>query len=92
MVGRWAFVGQKMAYTKFDRWLIAENIDGSRQYIIHTQKPRFIGEIMDNEIGGNDVTDFIWLDEPPKDVQFLALLMREAGDAIAEYDKNLGVD
>jgi len=78
-----------MAITKFDRWLIAENIEGSRQYIIHTHRPRFIGEILDNAEGGNDVTDFIWLDEPPLDVSFMARLMREAGDAINEYDLNL---
>ena len=78
-----------MAYSKFDKWLVAENIDGSRQYIIHTQTPRFIGEILDNEEGGNEVTEFIWLDEPPADASFLAQLMREAGDAINQYDSNL---
>ena len=81
-----------MPYAKFDKWLIAENLDGSRQYIVHTQTPRFIGEILDNELGGNDVSDFEWLDEPPLNAQILARLMREAGEAIAEYDANLGVD
>ncbi|NIP26662.1 MAG: hypothetical protein GWN94_19825 [Phycisphaerae bacterium] len=81
-----------MGYAKFDKWLIAENVDGSRQYIIHTQEPRFIGEILDNEEGGKDVNEFIWLDEPPLDVSFMARLMREAGEAINEYDRNLGID
>ena len=90
-----------MAITKFDRWLIAENIDGSRQYIIHTQKPRFVGEILDNELNGNDVTEFDWFDDPfefysgksaDDMAAAIAKLMRQAGDAIAEYDRNLGVD
>jgi len=81
-----------MPHSKLDRWLIAENIESSRQYIIHTQQPRFIGEILDNEDGGNDVTELIWIDEPPPNAGFLARLMREAGDAINDYDSNLEAD
>lgn len=81
-----------MAISQFDEWLIAENIDGSRQYIIHTLPPRFIGEILDNDSGGNDVDNFQFIDDPPADAEYLAQLMREAGDAINDYDRNLGVE
>ncbi len=75
-----------MAISKFDEWLIAENIDGSRQYIIHTLTPRFIGEILDTANGGNEVKELEWIDPPPQDVSEAARLMRQTGDAIAEYD------
>ena len=78
-----------MAITKFDEWLVGENVDGSRQYIIHTLTPRFVGEIVDNDAGGNDVAEFEFYDEPPADPAYLARLMSEAGDAINEYDRNL---
>ncbi|RKY23754.1 MAG: hypothetical protein DRP62_05295 [Planctomycetota bacterium] len=87
-----------MAISKFDKWLIAENIEGDRQYIIHTHRPRFIGEILDNEVGGNDIAEFLWLDDPQKFYKdkspdelaaTLAKLMRQAGDAINEYDRIL---
>jgi hypothetical protein len=78
-----------MAISQFEEWLIGENVDGSRQYIVHTLPPRFIGEIIDNEEGGNDMTDFQFFDDPPADPVYLARLMREAGDAINEYDRNL---
>jgi hypothetical protein len=78
-----------MAISKFDKWLIAENRDGSRRYIIHTQRPRFIGEIVDNDLGGSDVTEFEIIDEMPLDAAAVAALMREAGEAIAEYDRTL---
>jgi hypothetical protein len=78
-----------MAYSIKDRWLIAENIDGSRQYIIHTHKPRFIAEILDNEEGGNDIGEFEFIDEPAFDAAALAKLGREAGDALVQYELNL---
>ncbi len=90
-----------MAISKFDKWLIAENVDGNRQYIIHTHRPRFIAEVLDNEVCGNNITEFEWIDDPwefYKDkatddiASILARLAREAGDALNEYDRNLGVD
>lgn len=81
-----------MPIDRLDEWLIGENLDGDRQYIVHTQYPRFVGEIIDNDAGGNDVTSFDWLDEPPLDATIMARLMREAGEAIAEYDRRLAED
>jgi len=78
-----------MAIDRLDEWLIAENVDGSRQFILHSQYPRFVGEIVDNDRGGSDVTEFEWMDEPPLDATIMARLMREAGEAIAEYDRRL---
>jgi len=75
-----------------NKWLMAESIDGERQYIIHNEAPRFIGEILDTDDGGNTVENVEWLDSPPPDVQFLAKLMRRAGDAINEYDQRLAAD
>ena len=80
-----------MALSKFDRWLIAESIDSERQYIVHTHTPRFVAEILYDAEGGNYIDDFDFIDEPPADPQYLAQVMREAGQALAEYDNNLGI-
>jgi hypothetical protein len=81
-----------MPIDRLDEWLLAENLDGSRQYVVHTQYPRFVGEIIDTDVGGSNVLDFEWLDEPPLDATIMARLMREAGEAIAEYDRRLDED
>jgi hypothetical protein len=82
----------------FPRWLFGENIDGKRQFIIHTQEPRFIGEIVDTDDGFNEITKVQFIDEPEfplpakkggKLAKGLARLMREAGEALIKYDKNL---
>jgi hypothetical protein len=76
------------------RWLVGENVNGKRQFIIHTQEPRFVGEIFDNDAGGSDITDIQFIDQPVIDEQTagkMAKLMREAGDALIKYDKNLGI-
>ena len=88
-----------MGFAIKDRWLVAENIDGSRQYIIHTDRPRFIAEIFDNDNGGNDIGEFEFIDDPFEFYSSLtkddmaaacAKLARQAGDALNQYDINLG--
>lgn len=79
-------------------WLIGESVDGMRQFVIHCWPPRFMAEILDNDEGGNDITDFDFIDEPPKIndadkyVMYLAKLARQAGDAVVEYDRRLAED
>lgn len=71
------------------RWLISESIDGSREYIVHTQWPRFIGLVEDDD-GGVVINKIQWLDEPHHGEA--ARLMREAGEAWAEYYRKLDAD
>lgn len=74
-----------------DKWLIGESVDGVRQYIVHTQPPRFIGLIEDDD-GTSVINQLEWIDEPvlggdpSSDAAAVAQLMREAGEALAEYD------
>jgi len=78
--------------TQKDEWLIAESIDGDRQYLVHNLPPRFVGLIVDNDEGGSDVTDIEFIDKPIADAQKLARLMREGGDALVKYDRRLHLD
>jgi len=72
-----------------EEWLIAESVSGKRQFLVHTLVPRFIGEIIDNDEGGNDIVNPHFIDAPPVDAAYLARLMREGGEALAEYDRIL---
>lgn len=76
------------------KWLIAEDVECTREFMVHTEFPRFIGEIFDDEETGGSIIGF-----PKGDIEFidnvniddkspakLAKLMREAGDALAMYD------
>ena len=77
------------------KWLIAEDVNCTRWFIVHTEFPRFIGEIFDDdETGGNiiglpkgkiEMIDQYPISESagPK----LAKLMREAGEALIKYDE-----
>jgi len=73
-------------------WTIAESIDGDRQFIYHNLQPRFVGEIIDNDVGGNDIVDVEFIDQPNPDAAELAKLMRRGGDALNEYDRRLKDD
>ena len=77
------------------RWLFGENMNGKRQFIFHTHEPRFIGEIFDNDSGGNDIENVQFIDDQPEIFdgieKELAKLMREAGEALAKYDEKLGI-
>lgn len=72
------------------RWIFGEDATGERQFIIHMQSPRFIGEIFndpDAPAEAQDIRIVEWIDAPGVDALFLARLMREAGDALIEYDR-----
>ena len=53
-----------------DKWLIAESVDGVKQYIIHTEYPRFIAEILDGK-DGQVIGNPEWIDRvsPEKSVK-----------------------
>lgn len=70
-----------------DKWLIAESVDGVKQYIIHTEYPRFIAEILDGK-DGQVIGNPEWIDRvsPETDVMTIARLMRQAGEALETYD------
>ena len=74
------------------KWLIGEDISCQHQFMVHTQTPRFIAEIFDDDEGLGNIIGFpkgevIWIDEPPLDGEILARLMREAGEALNAYDE-----
>ena len=80
-----------MPNTNLPKWLIAEDVSCLRQFIIHTESPRFVGEIFDDDEGIGNIIGFpkgeiIWIDDPPMDASALAKIMRQAGDALMEYD------
>ena len=82
----------KFKRSKLSKWLIAEDVNCTRWFIVHTQFPRFIGEIFDDEeTGGNIIGSpkgkIELIDEPLFITATLANLMREAGDALLKYDK-----
>jgi len=77
------------------RWIFGENGTGERQFIIHLEPPRFIGEIfddLDDPANAQNIKVIEWIDAPGHDASFLARLMREAGAALIEYDRLLGED
>jgi len=79
---------------KLPKWLIAEDVECSRWFIVHTEFPRFIGEIFDDEETGGNIIGFpkgkiVMIDNVPIDESAgpkIARLMREAGDALQKYD------
>jgi hypothetical protein len=78
---------------KPDEWLIAENLDGTRQYVVHASPPRFIGEFL-HTYGGNggyEIREIDWINPLP-DAATVARLMREAIDAIWRYDLRVEYD
>ena len=77
------------------KWLIAEEVNCTRWFMVHTEFPRFIGEIFDDEETGGNIIGL-----PKGEIEFidnipigekthikLARLMREAGEALIEYDE-----
>jgi hypothetical protein len=84
----------KAKKSKLPKWLIAEDVQCTRWFIVHTEFPRFVGEIFDNEeVGGNIIGfpkgEVVMIDSYPIDrrtAPAIAKLMREAGDALLKYD------
>ncbi len=80
-----------MAITFIDEWLVAEGTNSDRWYVVHTQFPRFVIEMCDNDYGGYESGEFDCFDECP-DASLLAKLARQAGEIFRDYDKKLDVD
>lgn len=77
---------------RLPKWLIAEDVNCTRWFIVHTQFPRFIAEIFDDEETGGSIIGFPkgevkLIDKPVPDAQKLARLMRQAGEALNDYDE-----
>jgi hypothetical protein len=80
--------------THLPKWLIAEDVACEKWFIIHTEFPRFIGEIIENDDGSQTIGfpkgEIEMIDNYPADekaAQKLAPLMRQAGEALTEYDE-----
>lgn len=77
------------------KWLIAEDVKCTRWFIVHTEFPRFIGEIFDDEETGGNIIGLPkgkieFIDNVPIGEEThikLARLMREAGEALSDYDE-----
>jgi len=80
-----------MGITFIDEWLVAEGANSERWYVVHTQFPRFVLEMGDNEDVGYESGQAELFDEC-LDAALLAKLARQAGEVFADYDKKLGVD
>jgi hypothetical protein len=70
-----------------DRWLVAQSIDGERDFVVHLEAPRFVVEIPegDSELGIDSIVERI--DEIPGDDAHW--LLREATEAFAEWERRL---
>ena len=77
-----------MGISFIDKWLVAEGTNSSRRYVVHTQFPRFILEMCDNEDGGYESSHIEIYDEC-LDASLLARLGRQAGEVFRDYDKDL---
>lgn len=85
----------KFKETGLPKWLIAEDVACEKWFIVHTEFTRFIGEIFDNADGTQTIGfpkgKIVMIDNYPVDENAdkkLAKLMRQAGDALIEYDRN----
>jgi hypothetical protein len=87
-----------------EEWLIAEGVDGTREYVVHTYAPAFIAQIFDSDeapvLGeieyamttGQMLSRFYWYDEPVTgDREFMALC-EATEEAVVEYDRILETD
>lgn len=83
-------------------WLIAEDLHGRAEYLVHRASPRFIARIVDEDLDDYDpdgitlslddsqtLVEIDWIDPPPHD---LLQLIREARMALAIYEERLEAD
>ena len=86
-----------------DRWIIGESATAERTYVIHTQEPRFIGEVFDEDdadgilsscsfamTNGQSLANLIFIDDIPGNDE-LTVLLSEASELLAIYDTELGI-
>ena len=74
------------------KFLFCENLDGSRYFVFHTEKPKFLVEFIETGEGYEQSEGVTFFDKPPENASQIARLMREAGDFLVEYDTNLGIN
>lgn len=83
-------------------WLIAEDLYGRREYLVHLAAPRFIARLVDGDdfdpVGialriDDEVAlvEFVWLDAEPGHDGLLALA-QEVRMALAIYEERLEAD
>lgn len=75
-----------MAISFIDEWLIAEGDRSGRWYVVHTQHPRFVLEIIDADDGGYESGECEVIDFTP-DAVLIARLARRAGEVFAQWDR-----
>lgn len=78
---------------EFPEWLIADDLDRKRWFVLHTKEPRFIAEIADGESfnppfeyeldSGEYLCNFLWFDLPPED---MTLICEQVNQIIEQYD------
>ncbi len=70
-----------------ERWLVAQSIDGERDFVVHLEPPRFIVEVREgnSELRLDGIIAMI--DEIPSDDA--ERLLREAAEAFTEWERRL---
>ena len=70
-----------------ERWLVAQSIDGERDYVVHLEAPRFVVEIPEGDADLDLAAHVLAIDEiPHEDAEWL---LREAAEAFAEWERRL---
>jgi len=87
-----------------EEWLIAEGVDGTREYVVHTCEPDFIAEIFDSDkapvVGEIEygmttsqvLSRFYSYGEPVTSEREFMALCEAAERALSEYDRILEAD
>lgn len=83
--------------TPHERFIMGQGESG-RFYIIHTQRPRFVAELFEDDAfpvgdlsmsfdeSGEVLSNFAWIDQPPAPMQMLEQLRRDIEAFINESD------
>jgi hypothetical protein len=70
-----------------ERWLVAQSIDGERDFVVHLEAPRFVVEIPEGDEALSLDGVIAMIDAiPPDDADGL---LREAAEAFSEWEQRL---
>ena len=79
------------------KWLIAEDVEGTRNFVLHMEAPRIVFELLETDYGYelrclDEGSELDW--DCPIDVKLdtLKRAAREAGEAFQEYERKLAED
>lgn len=85
-------------------WLIADDLHGRREYVVHRAAPRFIARLVDDERedynpggvslrldDGQSLVEFEWIDPAPDHARLIELAS-EVRMALAFYEERLEAD